>query len=113
MLGRYAMRAASLLLIFLMIPACARDEIQQPRIVTKVVTKTVIVAPYCPRKTTCREMTSCAEAAYHFTTCHQYQLDRNNNLIPCEKDWCGSSTDEMAKRIRQNPFKVPTSLPSS
>jgi hypothetical protein len=97
------------------LPACALDERPEPRPVTKVVTKTVVrtVYPVCPRKTACKEMTSCAEAVYQLTTCHQYQLDRNDNHIPCERQWCGTSTEEMEKRIRENPYRPPTPSTSS
>jgi hypothetical protein len=75
---------------------------------TKVVTKRVVrvVCPACPRKTRCDEMESCAEAIYHFRVCHQYQLDRNKNEVPCEQQ-CGKSKESIAAELKKRPYSAP------
>jgi endonuclease YncB( thermonuclease family) len=38
----------------------------------------------CGMKTTCREMSSCAEARFYLTQCGLTRLDRDHDGIPCE-----------------------------
>lgn len=38
----------------------------------------------CSGKTTCREMTTCAEAEFYLRTCGVAKLDRDRDGIPCE-----------------------------
>lgn len=38
----------------------------------------------CSGKTTCREMTTCAEAEFYLRTCGVTRLDRDHDGIPCE-----------------------------
>jgi hypothetical protein len=41
-------------------------------------------ATQCGGKSTCKQMTSCAEARFYFSTCGIDRLDRDNDGIPCE-----------------------------
>lgn len=85
---------------------CAR-EAPVERVVYKTKTKVKVVAPYCPKKTSCGEMESCAEAVYHLTTCNQYQLDKNANGVPCE-DKCGKTPEDMKARMKERPYSPVT-----
>jgi hypothetical protein len=38
----------------------------------------------CGEKTYCREMTSCAEAMFHFQACGLRRLDGDRDGVPCE-----------------------------
>ncbi len=44
----------------------------------------------CSVKKTCSQMTDCDEAVYYYTTCHEAQLDRDKDGVPCE-NVCGSN----------------------
>lgn len=39
---------------------------------------------HCGAKTTCREMSSCAEARFYLRSCGLSKLDRNGDGVPCE-----------------------------
>ncbi|MDQ7073789.1 MAG: excalibur calcium-binding domain-containing protein [Gammaproteobacteria bacterium] len=43
----------------------------------------------CQGKTTCSEMTSCAEATFYLNNCPNTTIDGNNDGVPCERQWCG------------------------
>lgn len=46
-------------------------------------------SPYsCDGRTTCSQMTSCAEAKYFLRNCPNTQMDGNNDGEPCETQWC-------------------------
>ena len=38
----------------------------------------------CSIKKTCSQMSDCDEAVYYYTTCHETQLDRDKDGVPCE-----------------------------
>lgn len=42
----------------------------------------------CTDKTTCKQMTSCQEALFYLNQCGVKKLDRDNDAIPCEQQWC-------------------------
>ena len=42
----------------------------------------------CDGRTTCSQMTSCAEAQYFIKHCPNTQMDGNNDGEPCEQQWC-------------------------
>ena len=43
----------------------------------------------CDGRTTCKQMTSCAEATFFLNNCpNTKRMDANKNGIPCEKQWC-------------------------
>lgn len=42
----------------------------------------------CSGKTTCGQMTSCAEAKFYLNSCGLKSLDRDNDGIPCETTHC-------------------------
>ena len=84
---------------------CAQTDAPPPSVPAQV------VAPVCPHKTMCKEMTSCAEAEYQLKTCHQYALDKNKSGIPCPKEHCGTTKEEMLKRISAKPYTPPPFAP--
>jgi hypothetical protein len=43
---------------------------------------------FCDGRTTCSQMTSCAEAEYFLAHCPNVQMDGNNDGEPCEQQWC-------------------------
>ena len=45
----------------------------------------------CDNKSTCAQMTSCAEARFFLTHCNKTALDRDHDSIPCETRWCGKN----------------------
>lgn len=42
----------------------------------------------CDGRTTCSQMTSCAEAKYFLAHCPGVTMDGDHNGIPCERQWC-------------------------
>lgn len=42
----------------------------------------------CDGRTHCSQMTSCAEATYFLRNCPNTKMDGNNDVIPCERQWC-------------------------
>ena len=42
----------------------------------------------CDGRTSCSQMTSCAEAIYFLRHCPNVQMDGNNDGEPCEQQWC-------------------------
>jgi cold shock CspA family protein len=42
-----------------------------------------------PKKTYCREMSSCDEAYFHQNQCGGTKMDGDGDGIPCEDQWCG------------------------
>jgi hypothetical protein len=42
----------------------------------------------CDGRTTCSQMTSCAEATFFLKNCPGTQMDGNNDGVPCELQWC-------------------------
>ncbi len=44
----------------------------------------VVQSPFDCTGKTCGNMTSCEEAVYNLTMCHNSSLDRNNDGVPCE-----------------------------
>jgi hypothetical protein len=97
-----------LLALTLCFTGCTQEEAPSSPLAQE---QTKLVLPVCPRKTTCKEMTSCAEAAYQLTTCHQYALDKNRTGIPCQKEHCGPTKEEMLKRITAKPYTPPPATP--
>ena len=53
----------------------------------------------CGEKTYCTQMTSCAEAMFHFRTCGLLRLDRDRDGVPCET-LCGQSGRRGSTRRR-------------
>ncbi|MFA5120075.1 excalibur calcium-binding domain-containing protein [Zavarzinia sp.] len=47
--------------------------------------------PYCGEKHFCREMKDCTEAYFYFERCHQTDLDRDGDGVPCDQ-LCGFKT---------------------
>jgi hypothetical protein len=45
----------------------------------------------CDGRTRCSQMTSCSEAKFFLKNCPGTQMDGNNDGVPCEQQWCGSS----------------------
>jgi hypothetical protein len=43
----------------------------------------------CDGRTTCGQMTSCAEAEYFLRNCPDVEMDGNGDGEPCEMQWCG------------------------
>jgi len=43
----------------------------------------------CDGRTSCSQMTSCAEAKFFLNNCPNTKMDGNNDGIPCAKQWCG------------------------
>lgn len=42
----------------------------------------------CDGRTTCSQMTSCAEATYFLQHCPNTKMDGNDDGEPCEQQWC-------------------------
>lgn len=42
----------------------------------------------CDGRTTCSQMTSCAEATWFINHCPGTQMDGNRDGVPCEQQWC-------------------------
>jgi len=42
----------------------------------------------CDGRTTCSQMTSCAEAKYFLDHCPNTEMDGNDDGEPCEQQWC-------------------------
>jgi len=42
----------------------------------------------CDGRTTCSQMTSCAEARYFLQHCPNTTMDGNHDGDPCERQWC-------------------------
>jgi hypothetical protein len=51
----------------------------------------------CGTKTYCRQMTSCAEAQFHYRTCGLLRLDGDRDGVPCER-LCGPSRQDPPRR---------------
>jgi cold shock CspA family protein len=47
-----------------------------------------IGAPRCDGRTTCSQMTSCAEAKWFLNNCPGTRMDGNHDGVPCEQQWC-------------------------
>jgi len=43
---------------------------------------------HCDGRTTCSQMTSCAEAKYFLQHCPHTTMDGNHDGVPCEQQWC-------------------------
>ena len=43
----------------------------------------------CDGRTSCPQMTSCAEATYFIAHCPNTKMDGDRDGIPCEEQWCG------------------------
>lgn len=43
---------------------------------------------HCDGRTSCSQMTSCAEATYFLRNCPGAKMDGNNDGVPCEQQWC-------------------------
>jgi hypothetical protein len=55
-------------------------------------------APWrCGEKTYCRQMTSCAEAMFHYRNCGLLRLDGDRDGVPCEA-LCGGSRRSIRRR---------------
>jgi hypothetical protein len=51
-------------------------------------------SPYkCDGRTTCPQMTSCAEARYFVQHCPNTTMDGNGDGEPCEQQWCNADAD--------------------
>lgn len=96
------LRVVIALLIGTLISACAQDRQVSQRIAASPKAGSQL-ASACPKKTSCDQMVSCSEAVYHLVTCHQYQLDRNTNGVPCER-LCGKTLDDMQARMKAAPY---------
>lgn len=48
----------------------------------------------CDGRTHCSQMTSCAEATYFLKNCPGVQMDGNHDGVPCEQQWCTSSSSK-------------------
>ncbi|MFZ2268004.1 MAG: cold shock domain-containing protein [Azonexus sp.] len=42
----------------------------------------------CDGRTSCSEMTSCAEATFFIRNCPNTKMDGNGDGVPCESQWC-------------------------
>jgi hypothetical protein len=51
----------------------------------------------CGEKTYCTQMSSCAEAMFHFQSCGLQRLDRDRDGVPCET-LCGQSRGGSTRR---------------
>uniref|UniRef100_UPI0018DFEB02 excalibur calcium-binding domain-containing protein n=1 Tax=Roseomonas rosulenta TaxID=2748667 RepID=UPI0018DFEB02 len=51
----------------------------------------------CGEKTYCTQMSSCAEAMFHFQACGLQRLDRDRDGVPCET-LCGQSRSGSTRR---------------
>jgi hypothetical protein len=47
----------------------------------------------CDGRTRCNQMTSCAEAKWFLEHCPGVEMDGDHDGVPCEQQWCGSSSD--------------------
>jgi cold shock CspA family protein len=47
----------------------------------------------CDGRTTCPQMTSCAEARYFVQHCPNTTMDGNGDGEPCEQQWCNADAD--------------------
>ena len=59
--------------------------------VARAVSATQAIAPSsfkCDGRTTCSQMTSCAEAKYFLQHCPDVKMDGNGDGEPCEQQWC-------------------------
>ena len=43
---------------------------------------------HCDGRTSCSQMTSCAEAKFFLKHCPGVHMDGNNDGVPCKKQWC-------------------------
>lgn len=58
-----------------------------------LVSTPVVAAPgsfQCDGRTSCSQMTSCAEATYFIRNCPNTKMDGNGDGVPCESQWCTS-----------------------
>jgi len=46
----------------------------------------------CDGRTTCSQITSCAEAGYFLKNCPEVEMDGNRDGEPCERQWCGNGS---------------------
>lgn len=46
----------------------------------------------CDGRTHCSQMTSCAEATFFLKNCPGVLMDGNHDGVPCEQQWCTSSS---------------------
>jgi hypothetical protein len=51
----------------------------------------------CGTKTYCTQMTSCAEAQFHYRSCGLLRLDGDRDGVPCER-LCGPSRPDPPRR---------------
>jgi len=59
----------------------------------EVQTDTAAVGNFrCDGRTRCSQMTSCAEATFFLKNCAGVQMDGNHDGVPCEQQWCTSSS---------------------
>ena len=42
----------------------------------------------CDGRTTCSQMTSCAEATFFLKNCPGTQMDEDRDGVPCQPQWC-------------------------
>jgi endonuclease YncB( thermonuclease family) len=45
-------------------------------------------AQRCDGRTSCSQMSSCAEATWFLKNCPGVKMDGNNDGVPCERQWC-------------------------
>jgi len=66
------------------------DEPDEPENAEEAEASAVKTSFSCDGRTTCSEMTSCAEAEYFLEHCPGVEMDGNNDGEPCEMQWCGN-----------------------
>lgn len=44
----------------------------------------------CDGRTSCGQMSSCAEATFFLQNCPNVKMDGNHDGVPCEQQWCSS-----------------------
>ncbi|MFC3816468.1 cold shock domain-containing protein [Lysobacter sp. GCM10012299] len=62
------------------------DRVVEPA--AHVVATPPVASFKCDGRTTCSQMTSCAEATYFLQHCPNTTMDGNGDGEPCEKQWC-------------------------
>lgn len=49
----------------------------------------------CDTRTNCSQMTSCEEAMFFRNNCPDNKMDRDNDGIPCENQWCRNKPENI------------------